>query len=1148
MKAIKQLSGKLVGCFLIALFFVNGQTTAQSHNGTSPVLEDTLFGIYNPSDDSYIRGGAYSNDNYNSESDLLIKQGSNEAFFRKALVKFDLSAVNFGDTTISHAVLRLYVTSANACPITASKIGDDWSESTLTWDNAPADISSIITTQINVAGVYAEWDVTSYVMGEIEGDKIISISLFDQVASSENTVFNSKEAGTNIPELILYKGDIELPANPSSLSADVISKSKVKLSWNDNSNNEIGFSIERKTLTEDFTEVTSVSSGITLYMDSSLIEDAEYTYRLRAYNTAGYSEYTNEVVATPNGGTTLEIKLSDEIKQRLRFGIDAERLWYWRTGSFGQTLAKLGVKDLQSEFVRVAIYAKYEREEGVILESAYDKILDMMTAMKNANPDILFFASPRPLDEAYSDAEINDIWNGSCPWAPVPSWIMTWNETSTGGWSLGTVYPDKLTRYYADYVNFMNDKGFKISYLDITNEKNVISPTHCKYLYDNMPGLLNEGVYMPELVAPSAWNYEQGIDYLKSFTAAQRESYTIAACHNTNKTGNPKDFAYWSNYYEKEPWDSELHGWKGIDIVDEVLSSHYFFEHINAGFVGLDTWLFYGPLEGKDHTMLWSNSSEYAFSSKYEIFKKVVNNANGGNYLVSELSVANNELLTTGFIKNDTIMIWLLNSNNFEYSNININFGNWRVTEKNIEVTCYNANYPRSGKVSNTNTSTNKLRYPFEGESLYCFKVGCKKNTAPELSAVSSFTIDEDTQLSLTLDAITASDAEGDPLTLQIIPGLNYTSLSSATLVPDEGFYGELSVGVAVNDGFINSDTLIMMVKVNPVPDTTVIYWQTPASVVYGSVIGSSVMNAETSSEGTFTYSFIADSIFDAGVYKLRVLFTPTNTNDYSAASHTVDYIVTKAILIATANNQSIEEGYSIPTLTISYAGFVNDDSEADLDVIPTTSTAADGSCAIGTYPIIITGGSDNNYDYTYVDGIVTIIEKGTAILWVSVTELSIESVENSSAIFDITSNISWTVASSERWLAANTYAGVGDASLMVTAAANTTDANRTATITVAAEGVDAQNITVTQSYLVGINNEQIFNFMLYPNPANTHLYVNNAANSRVEIFDIKGNEIFTKNVVAEMEQISLTNFKAGIYIIKVTNNKYTLCKHFVIE
>ena len=113
----------------------------------------------------------------------------------------------------------------------------------------------------------------------------------------------------------------------------------------------------------------------------------------------------------PSGGEGPEIPDSEEVipvnvseteKQDIYLGIDAERLWYWKN-YIKDELADLGVKELQSKFVRVAINCKYEREKGVKDETAYtEDILVMMEAMKKANPNIEFFASPRPLGDRKS--------------------------------------------------------------------------------------------------------------------------------------------------------------------------------------------------------------------------------------------------------------------------------------------------------------------------------------------------------------------------------------------------------------------------------------------------------------------------------------------------------------------------------------------------------------------------------------------------------------------------------------------------------------------------------------------------------------------------------------------------------------------------
>ena len=93
----------------------------------------------------------------------------------------------------------------------------------------------------------------------------------------------------------------------------------------------------------------------------------------------------------PSGGEGPEIPDSEEVipvnvseteKQDIYLGIDAERLWYWKN-YIKDELADLGVKELQSKFVRVAINCKYEREKGVKDETAYtEDILVMMEAMK----------------------------------------------------------------------------------------------------------------------------------------------------------------------------------------------------------------------------------------------------------------------------------------------------------------------------------------------------------------------------------------------------------------------------------------------------------------------------------------------------------------------------------------------------------------------------------------------------------------------------------------------------------------------------------------------------------------------------------------------------------------------------------------------
>jgi hypothetical protein len=104
------------------------------------------------------------------------------------------------------------------------------------------------------------------------------------------------------------------PAAPTNLTAVGASSSQVNLSWTDSDTLEQGFKIERCTGAEcsNFAEVASVGANVTGYSDSGLAASSSYSYRVRAYNVAGDSGYSNTASAVtqtpptpPNAPTSL---------------------------------------------------------------------------------------------------------------------------------------------------------------------------------------------------------------------------------------------------------------------------------------------------------------------------------------------------------------------------------------------------------------------------------------------------------------------------------------------------------------------------------------------------------------------------------------------------------------------------------------------------------------------------------------------------------------------------------------------------------------------------------------------------------------------------------------------------------------------------
>jgi len=95
------------------------------------------------------------------------------------------------------------------------------------------------------------------------------------------------------------------PDAPSDLTAVVQASNKVKLDWVDNSGNETGFKIERKTGAGAYSQVGMVGAGIQTYTNISVSGGNTYTYRVRAYNLGGPSGYTNECPVTVLKAPTL---------------------------------------------------------------------------------------------------------------------------------------------------------------------------------------------------------------------------------------------------------------------------------------------------------------------------------------------------------------------------------------------------------------------------------------------------------------------------------------------------------------------------------------------------------------------------------------------------------------------------------------------------------------------------------------------------------------------------------------------------------------------------------------------------------------------------------------------------------------------------
>lgn len=96
-----------------------------------------------------------------------------------------------------------------------------------------------------------------------------------------------------------YQTTPESIKSPANLKGKLISSNEIRLEWDDKSNNETGFIIERKTNLwgpdDDYGVIDTCGTNVKYYHDTSnVFGDYYYSYRVKAYNDTDESEYSNE--------------------------------------------------------------------------------------------------------------------------------------------------------------------------------------------------------------------------------------------------------------------------------------------------------------------------------------------------------------------------------------------------------------------------------------------------------------------------------------------------------------------------------------------------------------------------------------------------------------------------------------------------------------------------------------------------------------------------------------------------------------------------------------------------------------------------------------------------------------------------------------
>jgi fibronectin type 3 domain-containing protein len=238
-------------------------------------------------------------DDRDSQSDNA--QGTNPTIsasqYDDAYFKFSLSSIS---GTVTNAKLRVYRSDINQGSITMTVYhtqNDTWVQS----GTVPGLGTSILAVTNGAIG-YVEWDVTSYVQGQMSGDKIASFGM--DTSSSSYTNLSTRENASNQPQLVITTSGVTIPSAPTGVTATG-GNAQAALSWTASSG-ATSYNVKRSTVSgSGYATVSSPTT--TSYTNTGLTNGTTYYYVVTAVNSAGESGNSSQVIATPGAGTSVKI-------------------------------------------------------------------------------------------------------------------------------------------------------------------------------------------------------------------------------------------------------------------------------------------------------------------------------------------------------------------------------------------------------------------------------------------------------------------------------------------------------------------------------------------------------------------------------------------------------------------------------------------------------------------------------------------------------------------------------------------------------------------------------------------------------------------------------------------------------------------------